>query len=137
MISSSGRSVFSDLLNISAIVALRGKPLIFFVQAQLRTNQCNQVLGVTPIENREARLKTDRPTIAPEQHIGHGVERTATDTFAAYADQFTGPFEHLLRGFSRKGQKQNIGRIDPRVDQIGHAVDQGSGLAAACAGNDQ
>src|SRR6478672_3297401 len=42
------------------------KPLILFVQTQLRTNQGNQVFSVAPIENRKARLKTDSPAIAPE-----------------------------------------------------------------------
>ena len=30
-----------------------------------------------------------------------------------------------------------LGRIDPRIDQIGDAVDQGARLAAAGAGDDQ
>src|SRR4249919_1376530 len=73
------------------------KPLIFFVQTQLSTNQSNQVFGVTPIENREARLKAYGPAIAPKQHIGHRVERATTNQFATYANQFTGPIEHFLR----------------------------------------
>ena len=114
-----------------------GKPLIFFVQTQLSTNQGNQVFGVTSIEDRKVRLKVDSAAISPKQHISHRVECATTNPFAACADQFTGPFEHFLRRFSREGQKQDLGRINPRIDQIGDAIDQGARLAAACAGDDQ
>src|SRR5438132_1563831 len=77
--------------------ALAGKPLVFFVQTKLRTNQGDQVFSIASIENRETRLKAYGPAKAPEQNIGHRVERAPTNQIAAYADQFTGPFEHFLR----------------------------------------
>ena len=43
------------------------------------------------------RLKADGLPIAPEQHISHRVERAAANTLAPDTDQFTSPFEHLLR----------------------------------------
>ena len=36
--------------------------------------QAATAFGIAPIENRETRLQSDGSPVAPEQHIGHGME---------------------------------------------------------------
>jgi len=72
-----------------------------------------------------------------EQHVRNGVKRAAAYALAAHTNQFAGPLQHFLRRFARKGQEQDIRRIDTAIDQIGHAVHQCACFPAARARNHQ
>ena len=47
------------------------------------------------------------------------------------------PGEHLPGGLAGKGEEQDGAGVHPLFHQIGQAIDQGAGLAAARPGDDQ
>jgi hypothetical protein len=61
------------------------------------------------------------------------MEGAAADLAAALADQMFNPAQHLLRGAARKGEEQNRTRSHTAFDQSRDAINQGAGLARACA----
>ena len=76
-------------------------------------------------------------TVLAQEDVGGGVEGAAHHPAAALAGQLAGAPEHLLGGPAGEGEQQDRFRQDTLFEQVGHAVDQGAGLAAAGAGNDQ
>ncbi len=82
------------------------------VQAELRSQKIDHILGVPAIQDREAGLKADRLAVAPEQKVGDGMEGAAVHPVAACADQKTDPLEHLLGRLAREGQQKNRFRVN-------------------------
>ena len=82
------------------------------VQAELRSQKIDHVLGVTAIQDREAGLKANRFAVAPEQKVGDGMERPAVHPVAACADQKTDSLEHFLGRLAREGQQKNRFRVN-------------------------
>src|SRR4029079_19035692 len=57
---------------------LAGEALVLFVQPQLGPHQGNEIFRIASIQNREARLDSYRPAIAPQQEVRHRMERATT-----------------------------------------------------------
>ncbi len=106
--------------------------------AELVPHQGQEVGGVGPVEDGEARLNPDRPPVTAEQAIGDGVERAAP-----------GRRSHLLPGHlfrtlqqlgggpaAEREEEDPLGR-DPRPDQMRQAGGEGCGLAGPCPCDDE
>lgn len=65
------------------------------------------------------------------------MEGAAHDATAGLVRQLPGPVEHFLSRPSGEGEQEDRFRQDPLLYQIGHSVDEGPGLAAACPCNHQ
>ena len=66
------------------------------------------------------------------------MEGAAHDLGEGALEELCGPGEHLLGGLAGEGEEQDVFRVHPLFfHQVGQAVDQGAGLAAARAGDDQ
>src|SRR4029078_4935196 len=116
---------------------LAGKTLVLFVQPQLGPYQRNEIFRIASIQNRETRLDSYRPAIAPQQEVRHRMERAATHSLTPRTDQVAHTSQHFLSRLARKREQQNVRGIDAGIDQIRHAIDEQTALATAGASNHQ
>ncbi len=75
--------------------------------------------------------------VGAEDAIADGVEGAAPEAGEIVRDQRGDALEHLARGLIRKGEEQDARGADAVLDEVGDAIGQRAGLAAAGAGDDQ
>ena len=75
--------------------------------------------------------------MGPQNPVGKGVKGATGDKSAPCICKTGRPFQHFLGGLSGKGEKQNGFRINARLHQPGHPIDQSPGLSTASSGYDQ
>ena len=86
---------------------------------------------------REMNFGVARPFFAvkPQQHIGDRVKCSSAHPLASRSNQLAGSLQHFMRRLARKREQKNVGRINARINQIGHAIDECTSLPASGAGN--
>ena len=117
-----------------------GKRPVALAQAEPVLALAQDVLAVGGVEAGESRGKTGGLAVAAQRGKGEGVEGAAghaRDALGSKGQKQPGPGEHLLGGLAGEGQKQDGGRLHALEHQMGQTVDDGAGLAAAGAGDDQ
>ena len=105
--------------------------------AERRLEQVDNALGVAPVDDGEAAAQAEVVAVLAQEDVGGGMEGAAHHPAAALAGQLAGAPEHLLGGPAGEGEQQDGFRRHVLLEQVGHAKDQGAGLAAAGAGDDQ
>ncbi len=98
----------------------------------------HEVCRITGVEHGERRLQPERHAEAPQQPVGHGVER-ATPHCGRYrlARGNLGPMQQLGRGSSTECQQQNPLRGDAGINQVREPCRERRRLSGAGAGHNQ
>ena len=61
----------------------------------------------------------------------------APDAGRVNREEVDDPVEHLAGGFVRKGEEEDVARVDPVLEQIGDAIGEGARFARAGPGDDK
>ncbi len=115
---------------------LLGEGLVALAQAQLLLGHAGQVLGVGLVHDGRAGAQAQGRVLA-QLGEGEGVESAAHGVAQAGVEQGLGPGQHFGRGLAGKGQEQDALGVHALLHQVGQPEDDGAGLAAARAGDDQ
>lgn len=103
-----------------------------------RPDQCEQVSGVTLIENAEAFSQTERRAIPSQHAVGHRVKRPRLHSAGRRRIRdLTCPSYELGGGPAAEGDKEDPLGGHAGVEQASQAADQHPGLAGAGSGHDE
>ena len=98
-------------------------------------DQCFLVVGII---NREIPVITDGFNVPSENPDTHGVKGRYPDTLGAESDQLVDTFPHFTGRLIRKGNREDVPRIDIAfLQKIGNAVCDDARLSGARTGQDQ
>ena len=75
--------------------------------------------------------------MAAEDAVADRVERTAPEAGGAAGEEVVDALEHFARGFISECEEKDVVGRDGVFEEIGDAVGEGAGFAAACAGEDE
>ena len=89
------------------------------------------------VEDGEVALQPDLFTVYPEDALGDAVEGAAPELASGDSGQVLDPLEHFSGRFVRKGEKEDLPRLDALVQKIGHPVGEGASLSRARPGKDK
>ncbi len=103
----------------------------------MRARELHQVGGVALIHDGEVLRQTGRLSVAAEQSVRRGVERSPTYPLAVAAYEFLRAGQHLLRCSARERQQQYaLGRHAP-LNEVRHPIHERARLARARTGDDE
>ena len=108
-----------------------GKTFACAVEAVRGAEHVEHVGGIGGVEDGEVVREADAGGIPPQEAGTEGVERAALHTAAPSVEQGRGAGEHLAGGAARERQQHDLLRGRPRLDEVGHAIDERACLAGA------
>ena len=74
---------------------------------------------------------------AAEHAVADGGEGAAPEAGGAVGEEGVHAFEHFAGGFVGEGEEEDVGGGDAVFEEVGDAVGEGAGFAAACACDDE
>ena len=128
------RLEFDLRVDASAVDAQTGllqwEAAFLFGQLQFDTNQVKQICSITTVQNGEAGIEANDPSMLSEQSHSNGVKRPTpqrvldglpgfwlvTGCEAQATDACGNTAQHFCCGPPRERQQQNSSRVDARVD---------------------
>ncbi len=108
-----------------------GRRINFRLQVQILDDPSDGALRVGPVVDAEGALPAHVVYLTPQQPGAEGVERADKYVLSGHGLH---PLPHLLGRLVGEGDGHDPVGIDPRAGQIGNAVGDNAGLAAARAG---
>ena len=92
---------------------------------------------ILAVEDTEAGFESDDIRVAPQDAVADGVEGATPNAVGIGSEQFGNASGHFAGRFVGEGEEEDLPRLDPVLEQPGHAVGERACLAAAGAGDDQ
>ena len=121
---------------MDTMVSAFGNRFLSTTETEFFPEQPEQVGSVSLVDDREARIDTDRPPMTAEQAVGHSVEGPAPHLRRGdIAQQAVGASQHLAGRTTAERQQQNPLRLYALVDEASDTGSQGPGLPAPGAGD--
>ena len=99
------------------------------VNLALRDDRVHERLLVIPVHDGEGLGEPDLLRMPPEDPIAYRMKRATPHLADIPGDQGPYPLQHLLGRLVGEGQEEDVARLDAPVEEVGHPVGQGPGLA--------